>query len=328
MLGLLKNPAIKRRLIATELIVVPVGVALLFYLLVDSLPFVRLSDALGAVALSFVLALAGYAAFAYRLGYVLRAFAIPIATTTVWRVHLTSLFYYFFLPAGIGYDFSKVAKIALRAPQQKTWRIAGAIAAERLVGGAGVYLLLLLTLPFTQFTPDAADLDWLMLPWWAWPVLVAVAVLAAYAIAVWARHGGAYRPRLFYPAVITSAIAHLLVAGAIWYVGHSLLLPINPAEVVVALAGTLLFQLIPFNLLGVSLGEVAAVAIYLAYGLPKSEALLLTTVAYTQRLVPALVGGAVEAAGAMRELRGALATRAGTRSGLPDSTGVPSETPE
>ena len=36
---------------------------------------------------------------------------LEIARRAVWRVHIVSLFYYFFLPAGVGYDLGRVAKL-------------------------------------------------------------------------------------------------------------------------------------------------------------------------------------------------------------------------
>jgi hypothetical protein len=56
------------------------------------------------------------------------------------------------------------------------------------------------------------------------------------------------------------------------------------------------------NLVGVSLGEVAAVAIYMAYGLERPDAVLMVTLAYLQRLAAALVGGGVEAVHSARWL--------------------------
>jgi hypothetical protein len=85
-----------------------------------------------------------------------------------------------------------------------------------------------------------------------------------------------------------------VLAAGIWIGAEAWGVAIDPTEVLVALAGTLLFQLIPVNLVGVSFGEVAAVAIYMAYGLSRPDAVLLTTIAYLQRLAAALLGGGLE----------------------------------
>ena len=218
------------------------------------------------------------------------------------RVHLTSLFYYFFLPAGIGYDFSKIAKITLRLPDRSTWKVTAAAVADRATGGAAMYLLLLATLPLTHWAPDS-HLEWLTPPPWGWALLAALVPVGCAATVYWGRHTGSYRSGPLVPAVAASTICYLLVAGAIWFVARSLGIPVIFPEVVVALAATLLLQLVPLNVLGVTLGEVAAVTVYLGYGLDEPEALMMVTVAYTQRLVSAVVGGFVEWRGALRALR-------------------------
>jgi len=299
----LQRSRVRRALLLVELIVIPIGLATLFYLLVNALPFVQLGDAIGVVVASFGIALLGYTLFALRLSQVLRAFAIPVGQGDVWRIHMMSLFYYFFLPAGIGYDLSKVARIAPHAGPHGTWHAAAAAATERVSGGLGMYALLLATLPFTTMADDS-HIDWLMLPGWAWLPLVAAGVVAAWIGAAWGRRKGWYDPRPLVPATLVSGLAYLVIAGAIWFVAVSLDIPIAFPEVVVALAATLLLQLVPVNLLGVTLGEVAAVTVYLAFGLGRPEALLLTTVAYAHRLVPAMLGGLIEATRAWRVYRG------------------------
>ena len=301
-MALLRNPRLRRAWLVAGVVVVPAGLAALFVLLVRRLPLVELSETAGVVTASFALALAGYALFARRLARVLEAFFIRLPRASVWRIHLSSLFYYFFLPAGIGYDFSKVAKIALQAPREGGGRVTLAVAAERLAGGAGVYLLLLASLPFTRMVPDSR-LEWLTPPDWAWPPLVAVVPLAAWLIARGARRRRDYRAGPLVHAVAVAAFAHLAIAGAVWFVATSLDIGVSFPEIVVALAATLLFQLLPVNFLGVTLGEVAAVSVYLAYGLARPEALLLTAVAYAHRLVAAMVGGGIEVAGAWQALR-------------------------
>lgn len=301
MLRWLRRPATRRWLVLGQLVVAPVGLAVLAYLLVEELPFARLAAAAFTLAASFAAALAGYAAFGLRLGHVLAAFAVAVPARAVWRIHVSSLFYYFFLPAGIGYDLSRGAKIALQATSASAGRVAAAVVVERLAGGAGLLLLLLVALPFTRIADDR-QLAWIDPSPWGWAVLLGVVLAAAAGLVAWGRRTRAYRPAQLIPAVGFSALAHLLVAAAIWLVAWRLGIAVNLAEVVVVLAGTLLFQLIPVNLVGVSFGEVAALALYVAYGLDRPEALLLVAVAYVHRLAAAVLGGIVEAVAALRHL--------------------------
>lgn len=310
----LNTPKVRRFLLLVQVIVAPVGLVALFYLLFQELPLVALRDAVTAVTASFAVALLGYCLFAIRLSWVLDAFSIRLRRTSLWRIHLTSLFYYFFLPAGVGYDLSKVAKISLQARDTGTWHVTAAVAGERVAGGAGVYLLLLGTLPFTQLAPDGR-LAWLTAPAWTWVLLLMAAGAFLWFVGFVARRTDIYRVAPLIPAVLVSAVAHLLVAAAIWFVSQSLGIAATFPEIVVALAATLLLQLVPINLLGVTLGEVAAVTVYLAYGLDRPEALLLATVAYSHRLIPAMVGGLIEGGSAVQELRHSIAPNGG-----PDGT--------
>lgn len=298
----LNTPKVRRFLLLAQVVVVPVGVVTLFYLLIEELPLVALRDAAVAITASFAVALLGYGLFAIRLSWVLEAFSINLRRVSLWRIHLTSLFYYFFLPAGVGYDLSKVAKISLQARDTGTLHVTAAVAAERAVGGAGVYLLLLGTLPFTELAADSR-IEWLAPPPWAWVLSLVAGVVVMWLVSVIGRRSHAFSIGPLVPAVFVSAVAHLLVAAAVWFAGQSLAIPIGFPEIVVALAATLLLQLVPVNLLGVTLGEVAAVTVYLAYGLDKPEALMLATLAYSQRLIPAMVGGVIEGGGALRALR-------------------------
>ncbi|MDZ7788495.1 MAG: lysylphosphatidylglycerol synthase domain-containing protein [Halofilum sp. (in: g-proteobacteria)] len=298
----LNTPRVRRFLLLTQVIVAPVGLVTLVWLLMRELPLVALREAAVAVAASFGLALLGYGLFAIRLSRVLDAFSIRLRRASLWRIHLTSLFYYFFLPAGVGYDLSKVAKISLQARDTRTMHVTAAVAAERAVGGAGVYLLLLGTLPFTELDANSR-IEWLAPPAWAWVLSLLTGVALMWLVSIIGRRSHSFRIAPLIPAVLVSAIAHLMVAAAVWVVSRSLGIPIGFPEIVVAFAATLLLQLVPVNLLGVTLGEVAAVTVYLAYGLDEPEALLLATVAYSHRLIPAMLGGVIEGASALRTLR-------------------------
>ncbi|MFW5969718.1 MAG: lysylphosphatidylglycerol synthase domain-containing protein [Halofilum sp. (in: g-proteobacteria)] len=302
----LKSPRVHRYLLLAQVIVAPLGLVTLLWLLIRELPLVALQDAAIAVGASFALALLGYGLFALRLSWVLDAFSIRLRRVSLWRIHLTSLFYYFFLPAGVGYDLSKVAKISLQARDTRTMHVTAAVAAERAAGGAGVYLLLLGTLPFTELAADSR-IEWLAPPAWAWVLSLVTGLVLMWLVSILGRRSHAFRIAPLIPAVLISAIAHLMVAAAVWVVARSLGISIGFPEIVVAFAATLLLQLVPVNLLGVTLGEVAAVTVYLAYGLEKPEALLLTTVAYSHRLIPAMIGGVIEGGGAVRALRGSAA---------------------
>lgn len=291
---------LRRRLVVAQLLAAPVGLIVLGWLLLSELSLDRLTDEAGTIAVAIIVGVAGLQLFAVRLRHVVELFELEVARGAIWRVHLVSLFYYFFLPAGLGYDLVRAAKVGAAASNPGTVRLAGLALTERLSGGLGLLLLLIGALPFTKLV-DHDRLAWLDPPFWVWAVLLGTAVIGFFGLFAAARWR---RPGLYsmFPAIAVSAVAQLIIAGGIWFATEGLAIEITLTEILVALAGTLLFQLIPVNLVGVSFGEVAAVAIYMAYGLSRPDAILLTTLAYLQRLVAALVGGGVEAVASARWL--------------------------
>lgn len=291
---------LRQRLLLTQLIAAPVGLVVLAWLLVDELPMDRIGANAGGVLAGIVVGLIGLVVFGARLHLMARLFGIAVSRHDTWRVHLVSLFYYFFLPAGVGYDLVRVAKLGGAGTNVTGWKLAGVASVERIAGGAGLAVLLLLALPFTKMAEDAR-LAILEPPFEVWAAAVAAAAAVAGVVYVLGRRRYP-RLRLLYPAGGLSALAYALVAAGIWIAAEALGIRISSTEILVALAATLLFQLIPVNLLGVSFGEVAAVAVYGAYGLARPEAVFLTTIAYLQRLAAALLGGGVEVGHSARSL--------------------------
>jgi len=285
---------LRSRLIVAQLIASPVGVVILAWLLVSELPTERLRAHTEEVGAALAAGVAGLVLFGVRLRLILRAFGLTLGRGNLWRIHLTSLFYYFFLPAGVGYDLARAAKVGAAAGGVPMRRLAAVVVVERLVGGASLFLLLIAALPFIHLIDDS-HLWWLDPPAWVWGGIAGTVALTAVALAALARYRRAELAALLSGTWI-SVLAYVVIATAIWSAAWTLAVEVSLAEILVALAGTLFFQLIPVNLLGVSFGEVAAVAIYMAYGLDRPDAVLLATLAYLQRLAAAAIGGAVEGA--------------------------------
>ena len=298
--GSIDSDKLRHRLIVAQLIGAPVGLVVLGWLLVTELPLARIQDNWVGLAGAVLLGLLGLELFGVRLWLMARLFALDAPVGAVWRVHVVTMFYYFFLPSGVGYDLVRAAKLGAASGPTSGWRLAGLASMERVSGGLGLAVLLLIGLPFADFA-EGSELRWLNpgpRAWWG--LLAGLGVLSG---AVYLLARKRYPTlRLLYPATLVSAAAYALLAAGIWTAAEAWGVAIEPTEVLVALAGTLLFQLIPVNLIGVSFGEVAAVAIYMAYGLSRPDAVLLTTVAYLQRLAAALLGGGLEGVASARWL--------------------------
>jgi uncharacterized membrane protein YbhN (UPF0104 family) len=298
--GSIDSDKLRHRLIVAQLIGAPVGLVVLGWLLVTELPLQRVQDNWAGLMGAVLLGLLGLELFGVRLWLMARLFALDAPVRAIWRVHVVTMFYYFFLPSGVGYDLVRAAKLGAASSQASGWRLAGLASMERVAGGLGLAVLLLIGLPFADFAQDS-DLEWLNPgPWVWWGLLGGLAALAGLVYLLARKRYPTLR--LLYPATLVSAAAYGVLAAGIWTAAEAWGVAIEPTEVLVALAGTLLFQLIPVNLVGVSFGEVAAVAIYMAYGLSRPDAVLLTTVAYLQRLAAALVGGGLEGVASARWL--------------------------
>jgi uncharacterized membrane protein YbhN (UPF0104 family) len=298
--GPIDSDVLRHRLIVAQLIGAPVGLVVLGWLLVTELPLERLQDHWVGLAGSVMLGLVGLELFGLRLWLMARLFYLDAPVHSIWRIHVVTMFYYFFLPAAVGYDLVRAAKLGAASSDSSGWRLAGLASMERIAGGLGLAVLLLIGLPFTDLAQDS-ELAWMNpdpVVWWS---LVGGLLALLGAVYLLARRRFPTL-RLLYPATLVSALAYTVMAAGIWSAAAAWGVEIEPTEVLVALAGTLLFQLIPVNLMGVSFGEVAAVAIYMAYGLARPDAVLLTTVAYLQRLSAALLGGGLEGVASARWL--------------------------
>lgn len=296
----LDRAKLRRRLLIAQLTAAPVGLVVLAVLLHRELPMQRIQEQGLGVATGLAIGLIGLEVFAVRLQVVARLFGLRVRRGAVWHIHVVTMFYYFFLPAGVGYDLVRVAKLGSAAEMHQPWHLAGLAAVERIAGGAGLVVLLLLALPFTSMT-NHTRLAWLDPAPGVW--LTALATIAVLAVGGYILFRARMpRLRLLYPAAGLSALAYALVGAGIWIAAESLSIEVSWAEILVAIAGTLLFQLIPVNFIGVSFGEFAAVAVYAGYGLERPDAVFLVTIAYLQRLAAAILGGVLESVDSARSL--------------------------
>lgn len=284
---------LRHRLVLAQFIAAPIGLIVLCGLLWRELPMHRIGENALGIGASVLIGVLGLEAFAVRLGLIVRLFGLSASKAAIWRIHTVTLFYYFFLPAGIGYDLVRAAKTGNATGHPKGTRLAGIVSVERLAGGLGLFVLLLLALPFSQID-DRSPLKWLDPSIGLWLGLISgfASLSAVFYILAQRRLP---QLRLLYPAAAISAGAYAIMALGIWIAAEALDVGVGLTEILVALSGTLLFQLIPVNLFGVSFGEVAAVAVYIAYGLDRADAVFLVTIAYLQRLATALLGGLIEA---------------------------------
>ncbi len=261
----------------------------------------RLPGALGLVALSFT-------CYAMRFGLVMRNGGLRLRTLQAWRICAAAQFYQSLTPLSVGSDVTRFAMCRTAAPELPPRSLIVAILLDHIVGSIA---LLLLALPFASRHLISAEMPGLALAGGG-------AALAGCAMLAWRylperlrelRQTLSRHQRATLSAVALSLAMHALLAGAVVMVAGLWQIPVRFSDVVGVLACGALLQVVPVNLLGMHLGDAAGVGLYVLAGLRLPEAILLTSIAWSLRLVIALIGGLWDMASAERARRAASAVR-------------------
>lgn len=250
---------------------------------------------------------------AVRLVFMVTAWGKRLPWLAAYRIHLKSLFYFVFVPFSIGADVAKMAMFSSVFQQRKA-QIIGMVFSDRVVG-----FLTFLVLSLLAFVHNAHALAALVgISRGYVLVLLGLLLLAAVGslllrtdrlgigekmAAFWA----AFRNASWWVcgAFGTSILMQLCMCTAVFMAAASFAIPIHWLQVVFVVSSAMLFQLIPVSVGGVGVTEVAAVGLYMAVGLGRTDAILLASTAYTFKLLSALIGGLLEY---VETLRGGKAT--------------------
>lgn len=248
----------------------------------------------GAVALN---QLALFAA-AWRLQATLKAFGVRIGRGQAIRIHLQSLFYFFFVPMSVGLEIARFLKIRALDPDVSVKRLFLALLLDRVLGLLAAVIVAGALLPAVM--PQLLPKIWH--PGWgaALAVLLLGVSLAvslhqpfrrqiaraatAVAVAVGCLH----------VLISLSLAALLLVCASVYLVAVGAHIDIGLAALTFALSTALLGMTLPVSMLGITLGEAGGTGILVFLGLNTASALLLVSVAFTGRLLGALQGGIIE----------------------------------
>ncbi len=147
-----------------KLVLVTGGLLLLLHWalqrLPDDRPALDLWSLLGAILLN---QLALYAA-AWRLQATLAAFGVSIRRGQAMRIHLQSLFYFFFVPMSVGLEIARFLKVRDIDPTVSAKRLLFALLFDRVLGLAGVLLVvgMLLPLVLPALLPQLWHPGWLL----------------------------------------------------------------------------------------------------------------------------------------------------------------------
>jgi uncharacterized membrane protein YbhN (UPF0104 family) len=260
----------------------------------DDSPALDLWSLFGAVLLN---QLALYAA-AWRLQATLAAFGVSIRRGSAMRIHLQSLFYFFFVPMSVGLEIARFLKVRDINPRVSAKRLLFALLFDRVLGLAGVLIVVGILLPIVlpDFLPQLWHPGWL---------LFAVVVVSIIGATSWLHRPTGERlltmiaataeVRRSLPLLIgLSLAALLLVCASVYVIAISARIDIGLVPLTFALSASLLGMLLPVSLLGATVGEAAGIGIFAALGLNAASGMLLVTAAYGGRLLGALQGAVVE----------------------------------
>ena len=249
---------------------------------------------LGAIGLN---QLALFAA-AWRLQATLAAFGVRIGRGQAMRIHLQSLFYFFFVPMSVGLEIARFVKVRALDPGVSANRLLLALLLDRVLGLVAAVAVVGILLPVV--VPDQLPRLWH--PGWLALLLAGVLVVAG---ALW--FSAPLRQRLSDAVVAMAEVrralptllglsmaALLLVCASVYLIAVGAGITIGPVSLTLALSASLLGMLLPVSLLGATLGEAAGAGVFTLMGLNAASALLLVSSAYGGRLLGALQGGLIE----------------------------------
>lgn len=288
---------VRRQATVAKIIFAPLGVLALIYWVSRQRSLVVDTD-ITLLLLGAVLALLSVVPFALRLQKVLSVIELQISNLTATRILSQSMFYYFFVPLSVGTELSKFAKLQHLDQNRSSTSIASAILLDHFVGLS--VLLVLSSSLYAIVQPIKVDLDTTTL------ALIAIGVcLALIGLAILSKSKPKLNPHHLIKLIklqkgkllvasIYSILMHLLIAAAVATGALHWQIDISYLEILFVLTGAFLFQMIPINFIGVSAIEVAGAGLYLAVGLPATEALMLVSLLYCYRVLIALIGGGWE----------------------------------
>lgn len=240
-------------------------------------------------------------AAAWRLQATLAAFGVHIDRVQAIRIHLQSLFYFFFVPMSVGLEIARFAKVRALEPSVSAKRLLMALLLDRMLGLTAALVLVLCLLPVVM--SDLLARFWP--PGWL-AFGLASALVAAGVAWVFCRHTPLPRRladgmlamtevwRLLPMLLALSTAALLLVCASVYAIAAGAGIAVGPVALTFALASSLFGMLLPVSLLGATLGEAAGAGFFTMLGLDIASALLLVFGAYSGRLIGALQGGVIE----------------------------------
>jgi uncharacterized membrane protein YbhN (UPF0104 family) len=274
------------------------GLVFLLRWAVESLPGDDLSISPLAVIGAILLNQAALLMAALRLRATLRAFGVAIGRRDAFRIHLQSLFYFFFVPLSVGLEAARFVKIRRIEPRVPTKQLLLALLVDRVLGLVAAVAVVgaLLYLVAPQLVPGHCESLCQALAAGAVAIGLAALLLSSRVRAVFRDIVGAILSRGYQILVllVLSLLALLLVCASVFFVAIGADIQVGVTEVTFAISASLLGMVLPLSLLGVTAGEAAGAGIFTLLGVSPAASVLLVSAAYLGRLLGAMQGALLE----------------------------------
>ncbi len=284
--------------LALKLIGAPVGLVVLVLMLKEEAAFHDVGHAWRTLLVALLVNQLALTLFAIRMRSLLGVFGISIGLLDAHRIHLQSLFYFFFVPMSVGMEVSRFLKVSTLVAGVSGISLTAALIVDRVVGALAAGVVALLCLPYITLA-SPLNLAGGAVIWASVGVAVAV-LLAGWLVIRRFTRGGQLeslarairtRPGSLASGVGVSLLMQLCMGGAVFFAATAFGVIVAPVEVVFAVAASMFALLIPVSVVGAGPVEVAAVGVFVALGVQPPDAVLLASIVYSCRLVGALQGG-------------------------------------
>jgi len=281
-----------------KLIGVPAGLIYLFISVVNDPHIGSLTLDTPLLIIAVMINQLALTLFSLRMQLILSAFFLSLPMLQSLRVHLQSMFYYFALPATVGLELARYAKIR-NLPGNETigaTTLGTALLTDRFAGALISVFISLLCLPFIELRlpiglSNGTSAIWLFA---ALVLLMGILAFACY------RYSAAIIPSLriiknIYPGLTTGflvgCVVQLLFCAGIYLAAVAVGIPVKPVEAIFLISASMLFIIVPVSFIGAGPIEVATAGLGLAVGLNLEQALAFVLISYLARLIAALEGG-------------------------------------
>lgn len=265
------------------------GLGLLFFSLRGELAALPQAEGV-RVLISLVLTLGAFCCYAGRFRTVMRLVNLDLPPLHALRLTASASFYQAFVPLSVGGDLTRFALCTAAAPGMSRRKIAGGIVLDHLLGSLA---LLLLVMPWVLDRLAGEGL-------WLGATVLGAGLLPILVLST--LRGLRHRTRRMLSPLRTRvpdtlyALAfslgmQLLLAVAVWNLARMWAIEIAFLDVLGVVACGGLLQVVPVNVGGLHLGDLAGGALYILHGLSLPQAALLATSLYCLRATVAILGG-------------------------------------